>query len=198
MKKILGLLVFISGLAMGQELDSVVIDTVKKVPNYFGGVYLETGANLTPHPPGINLVSFIGGGIQYNRWSIGFRAYDFQGTIERFLIFPNIFELEYRYGGVLTSFDAVQSKWINASVTTSFYKGDMVWREILRREDFLRGKFNLWTLGAKVEMVRLRFLRPYINAGYQQMTGLELSGVENDEFSGFFYGVGLRIGFFNQ
>lgn len=198
MRKILGLLVLISGLAFGQEIDTIAMDTVRQIPNYFGGVYFEIGAKLAPNPPSINQTNFIGGGVQYNRWSVGFMVSNFQGTTERFVIFPNVFSLEYKYGGPNMSFDVIQSDWVRLATYASFELGDMTWRNESDDEDFLRSEFNMLTFGAKAEMSKLRFIRPYLNAGYQKMSALDLSGVEDEEFSGFFLGVGLRIGYFNQ
>jgi hypothetical protein len=198
MRKILGLLLLISGIAMGQEMDTLSIDTAKKVPTYFGGVYLEMGGKLAPNPPGVNLMQFFGAGIQYNRWSTGFLIYNFKGTTQRFLIFPNVFELEYRYGGPFVSFNLIELRWIAISVQATFAHGDMTWRNTDNQQDQLRDEFNMTILSMTLETGWLRFASPYFQAGYQQMSDLDLSDLENSDFSGFFFGVGFRVGYFNQ
>lgn len=198
MRKLLGLLVLVSGMAISQEMDTVTLDTMKKVPTYFGGVFLEMGGKMAPNPPGVSLTQFIGAGIQYNKWSLGFLVNDFKGTTQRFLIFPNGFELEYKYGGPVVGFSYLQTRWIEASIQTSYSLGDMTWRNIVNQEDFIRSEFSLFAVSTKLEFIRLRYVRPYFNLGYQQMSGLNLAGVENADFSGFFLGLGLRLGYFNQ
>lgn len=198
MRKILGLLLLISAMAMSQEMDSLAVDTIKKAPAYFGGVYLEMGGMAAPNPPGVSLTQFLGAGIQYDRWSAGFLVYNFKGTTQRLLIFPNVFELEYRYGGPFVSFNSTPSKWIDMVIQGSFTAGDMIWRNTEKQEDFLRDEFIISTIFLKMETGRLRFLRPFIKMGYQHMTGLSLRDLDNSDFSGFFFGVGVRVGYFNQ
>lgn len=198
MKKILGLLVLVSGLALGQDIDTVVLDTTKRIPNYFGGVSFDVGIKLAPNPPGINEAHYLGAGIQYNKWSFGFMVYDFKGTIERQLIFPNVFELAYRYGGPQISFEIQETKWANIYTQISYSKGDMTWRNIEDDKDFLRSEFDMWTFSMKLETDRLRFVRPYLNGGYQHLSKLKLNGLSDSDFSGFFFGLGVRLGYFNQ
>lgn len=197
-RKILGLIVLLSGSAFGQSMDTLAADTIRKIPENFIGAYFDSGSKLAPNPPGINQTNFLGGGIQYNSWSLGFSVYNFNGTTKRFLIFPNVFELDYRYGGPRVSYRLYSSKWLDVIGETSYYKGDMTWKNSDDGEDFLRSEFNIWILGLKLEVGKWQFLRPYLNIGYQQMFDLNLYGVEDEEFSGFFFGVGLRLGYFNQ
>lgn len=203
MKRILGLLVLISGLAVGQEMDTIridsaIVDSTKLIPANKVGIYLVLAGKAAPNLSRLNVTEFYGGGVQYNKWSLGFMIREFVGGTKRYLIFPNLFSLNYRYGGPILSFNFYESRWVDLFAQTSFASGDMVWRNTSTKEDFLRDKFFMSMLSVKVETGRFRYVRPFLNVGYQQMTGLELSGVNQNQFSGFFFGGGLRLGYFNQ
>jgi len=79
-----------------------------------------------------------------------------------------------------------------------YYQGDMTWRNLVDQEDFLRDEFQMVKVGLRGEYLKVRFIKPYIEAGYQQMRGLNLAETDAGRFSGFHFGVGVRVGYFNQ
>ena len=199
MKKILCLLVFMSSLASAQEVDSLAIDSLEKLPPpYYGGVYLLGGISFEPSTPERNFFGSVGIGVQYERWMLGFSRVDFLGTSQSLLIFPNVFELKYRYGGPHISFTFFQHEKVNMILQAEYYKGDLLWREVGEQQDFLRDEFALSKIGLTGELSVLRYIKPQLSIGYQQMYDLDLNSVREDDFSGLFLSVGVRLGYFNQ
>ena len=199
MKKICWILCFGFGFATAQELDSVAVDTVNvEPPTHFLGAYLTGGISWEASAPNHNIFSVFGVGIQYERWMLGFSRNDFQGSVESFVIFPNTFELKYRYGGVDLGYQLNQKSWMSVIAKVGYYRGDMVWRNQEDGQNFLRDEFSLVKLGLMGELAKMKYIKPSLSAGYQKMNGLNLARVASSDFSGLFIVAGIRIGYFNQ
>ncbi|MEM9341378.1 MAG: hypothetical protein AAGA66_21795, partial [Bacteroidota bacterium] len=108
MKKYFLFLLLIPCLSKAQELDTLSIDSLVEsqldedsivAPKHELGAYLLVGINLVPNPEGLGAMNLLGFGIKYDRIEGGFFMSDFDETIERRLIFPNVFALDYRHGG---------------------------------------------------------------------------------------------------
>ncbi|MEO9870070.1 hypothetical protein [Ekhidna sp.] len=204
MKKLFLIFTLISSLASAQELDSLALDTLaldtleKPLPPYYGGIFFEVKGSLEPSTPEKNILSGYGVGIQYKKWIIGFNRFDTQGKVEALVIFPNIFELKYRYGGPFIAFSAIETSSLSIIFRAGYYQGDMTWQRKEDEEAFLRDEFTLLKGAIIGEFSRFRYAKPYISIGLQEMKDLDLASVENEDFSGLFFAVGLRIGYFNQ
>lgn len=203
MKKVLWGLCFIVGFASAQdpvqELDSISVDTIEvEPPPYYLGIYLTGGLSLEPNTPNHNIFSVLGVGIQYERWILGFTRNDFQGSVQSFVIFPNTFELKYRYGGINVAYQLNQTDRLTFMMKAGYYRGDMVWRNEEDGQDLLRDEFNLFKFGVMGEIGKYRYVKPRIWIGYQIMNDLKLTRVKQNEFSGLFVEAGIRIGYFNQ
>lgn len=199
MQKLFWIFFLISGVAAAQKLDSVGVDTIEvEPPPYYLGVFLEGGMSFESSVPDYNFFSLLGIGVQYEGWILSFSRYDFQGTIQSFVIFPNTFELKYRYGGANIAYQFYQKKWLNLIVSGGYYKGDMVWRNMEDGQDLLRDEFDLIKLGLRGEIGKFRYIKPHVSFGYQKMKNLNLSMVNESDFSGLFIAAGIRIGYFNQ
>lgn len=200
MQKVLCVLFLVLSLSMSaQEIDTLQSDSIIEVPpaNYVG-VFADIGFHYSPHLLRNNYTATPGLWIKYNRWSVGFTQTLFLGKLETFLIFPNVFELDYGHAGAHLGFEVAQSDWIRLDVTTSYRWGDMIWVEKESQTNFLRDEFKMMTFSAVVSLDRIRFFKPYCTVGYQQMRDLDLARVTNDDFSGLFFGLGIRMGYFNQ
>lgn len=200
MKKLFGLLLFFFGLEVcAQEIDSLQVDTLEKAPpaNYIG-VYGSFDLQLTPNINKRNGVISPGFGLRYNKWVLGFSQTTFIGTTSNYVIFPNVFNLEYRHAGLEVGYEIYESQWMTIQVQASYRWGDMVWEDSETQADFLRDKFNMQRLAVVVEVDKIRYIKPYLIIGYQKMNDLSLARVSNVDFSGLFLGLGARIGYFNQ
>lgn len=199
MKKLLWLIFLFSGMAAAQEMDTVAIDTLEKEsPPYYLGVYLTGSVSLEPSTPDQNVVTSYGVGVQYERWMLSFSIHEFKGSYKTYVIFPNVFELDYRYGGPELSFQAYRSEWLNAMMSLSYLRGDAVWKNSSTKENFLRDEFDLLKGGIKVELGRFRYAKPHLGIGYQKVRNLDLDRIDANDFSGLFVAAGIRIGYFNQ
>ena len=102
MKKLLGLfLLILTGHLYSQELETFGLDTLgidtlsEEPPAHFIAVYTDYGLQLVPSISGYNFTTNPGFSFEYDRWLIGFSQTTFQGTVELFVVFPNVFELHY-------------------------------------------------------------------------------------------------------
>ncbi len=189
-----------------QEVDSLstdslalALDTVEIAPPpYYLGVYLEGGISIEPSAPDRNVMAYWGGGMQYQKWAVGFSIYEFQGSFESFVIFPNVFDLKYRYGGPNIGYYFFMNRKINISANISYLRGDMIWRDKEDGQDFFRDEFDMLKAGLKFEFGKIRYLKPYVSVGYQRIRNLELTGLMADDFTGVNYSIGIRLGYFNQ
>jgi hypothetical protein len=189
--------------ANGQETDTLSTDTVEViepviVQKTHWGLYLDYGLIQSPNPGGANNLEAIGGVIEYQRWAIGFYRAELVGDVFSVIIFPNVFGLEYTYGQVDVSFSPYQSKWVHGWLTASYGQGEMIWKNSASDEAFLGDTFNLQKLSAQVEFSYLGYVKPYIGFGYQNIGGLSIPSVEQNEFEGVFLMVGVKLGFVNK
>ena len=211
MKKILGIflltLVWFSGYSQVQDtipLDSIALDSlpqdsiVKEPPAYVLGGYGFAEFQIAPNYRGYNESVGLGIAVQYNRWVLGFSVVDFKGVIEDLVIFPSVFELDYRYAGPFVGYEVLKAYDFSLDVQASFQLGDMIWRRKETGEDFLRSEYSITTIRTKIEYDRLRFIKPYMQVGYQLANNLDLELVNNSDFEGFVFVFGLQIGYFNQ
>ena len=204
MQKLFWVFLLVPILSWSQEIDTLAMDIVamdtieKEPPPYYLGVYVIGGGSLEPSSPEYNLVSILGGGVQYERWSLGFTVHNFQGTVQSFVVFPNVFDLNYRYGGPRVSYRFLDNDKVGLWVNAGYYKGDMTWKNTEDGQDFLRDEFSMVKFEAVGEFLKLRYIKPCIAMGYQKMQGLNLSSVSEDSFSGAYIRLGVRIGYFNQ
>jgi len=204
MQKLCWVLLLVPFLSWSQEADSTAMDTVaidtteKEPPPYYLGVYATGGGSFEPSGPGHNLVSTFGVGVQYERWAVEFSRHDFQGSLQAFVVFPNVFELKYRYGGAAVAYRFYENKKIGMWLRGQYMMGDMTWRNIEDGQDFLRDEFSLMKIGARGEFLKLKYVKPHVMVGYQKVRNLNLSGIAADAFSGLYFGLGIRVGYFNQ
>lgn len=199
MKKLLWIPFLISGFASAQELDTLASDTSEiEPPAYYLGLYIDAGASFEASTPKNNFISVLGLGARYEKWMIGFYRYDFQGTTRSFVVFPNTFELKYRYAGLYIGYQFYQSSLLNVYLGGSYNKGDAVWRSLADGQNFLRDEFDLVKIGLNIEMGKIRYIKPHVSMGYQKMSNLTLANLDESDFSGLFVAAGIRIGYFNQ
>lgn len=201
-------LMVLSGIGYGQDLsgtlpdsvkiDSVMQDTIVDVPANYRGVYLKFSKMYAPHYNGYNHSSSFGLGLQNNRWRLEFNIIDFRQSIQEFVIFPNQFELDYRYAGTAVAYRVIKRENFNADMVATLARGDMLWSVADTGLDFLRDEFTLYSITTDISSNHLRFVIPYISFGYQGMRNLNLERVKSSDFAGFIFVFGVQIGYFNQ
>lgn len=207
MKKLLFLFVLVAQVTIAQELDSLSSDSVEVIlPEHVLGAYAIGGISITPNPTpsGLGWMKTIGVGIRFDKMEAGFTISTFESIYQDRLVFPNIFNLLYRHGGGYFSYRAVETKYMGFSPFVSMQLGDMVWERSNSGDDFIRDKFNLGQIGVKIDFPFLQkfeyveYIRPEMMLGYQLINDLNLAGVSEQDFSGFFIGFNVKLGYFNQ
>lgn len=199
MKKLSFLFLLFSSLLNAQELDSVMVDSIiVEEPKDLFGIYLSLGTTQTPDPVGSSSLGTFDVGIRYKNFESSFVFAAYEDGYQSRIIFPNDFDLLYAYGGGTFAYYLLNSQYYSVAPFVGIYSGDMVWERSDSKEDVFRDKFGLLQIGLKVESPFLRFIRPEFRIGYQAITNLELTGLNNKDFSGIFIGLNVKVGYFNQ
>lgn len=199
MRKFLVLFLFVSAGAFAQELDSLVSDTIpKELPKHLIGGYFFLGYTQSPGPTNSSLLPTVGAGVRYDRFEVGVSFSAFSDDHVERLIFPNFFSLVYAYGGAYVAYNLFESKHVHLGPIAMLQVGDLLWERDDIKTDFASDRFSLWKLGLKIETPYLRYVRPELIIGYQSMSEILLPKLERDNFTGFFVGFNVKIGYFNQ
>ncbi len=199
MRKFLLLFLLISAGAYGQELDSLMSDSlVKELPKHLVGGYVFLGFGEAPGPSGSSSLRLVGAGARYEKYEAGVSFSFFQDNYIQRIVFPNFFDLLYAHGGAYFAYYLVESKYLSVAPTALFQLGDLTWERVDTNQDFLREKFSLWQVGVKIESPFLRYIRPELLLGYQSMSDIALPELEKQDFTGFFIGFNVKVGYFNQ
>lgn len=199
MRKFLILFLFVSLGVSAQKLDSLATDSlIKEPPKHLVGGFVFLGINQSPGPAGSTTLANAGVGVRYDKFEGGVSFSFLQDDYERRIVFPNSFSLAYAHGGVYFSYYLIESNNIHVAPIASVQFGDIVWERVDNNADFAREKFTLFQIGAKIESPYLRHIRPELILGYQSMSEIVIPELERQNFTGFFVGFNVKVGYFNQ
>ena len=162
------------------------------------GVYLDLSLLSTPHPESKGLAFESKVGLSLGLFNFGVFRNRNQSAYKKTLIFPNQFNLDYIYGGVFLGVKVFQSAHFEAQVQGNYGKGDMTWTQDGESDVFFRDEFELIHPSVKISYLPFKFMNVYVQGGIRIMRELELSGVQNEDFSGLCFGLGLSIGLYNE
>jgi len=166
--------------------------------DYSWGVYVGITSSTSPNPGGFeNVISFLGG-LQYKFLLIEAGLYSYQGNYSKRLIFPNEFRINYLYGSGALGFRFINSRWVELSSLLTVGNGDMLWERSTNFENLFSDKFWIIKPEIRLEITPTKFTRIFTGVGYQSMQGLELSQLENSDFSGVFIQIGLKLGYYQK
>lgn len=177
-------------------IDSVIVDSVTREfdPDKYWGVLIDVGISSAPLSDGG--VRNLGGFLEYKKLAVGFLFSEYTGSITDEIIFPTGSSVDYKYGQVVARYAIYQSHWLFGWIGLNYARGEAIWQnEIVGN---IGERYNIYGLGAIIELNRLYFIRPYLSFGYQKMDELNLPNTENLDFSDIYYGFGLRIGLINK
>lgn len=209
MKKILLFFFLVPSSLFGQELDSLVIDTLAidsvvmdtlladSLPKTYWAVSVDVDYLWAPNPQGYEVLAGIGGAVDYKKISFGLMAYEFKGEFSSKIIFPNDFIFNYRYAEASFKYLVIQTPSIDSWFMLSYGQGEAKWAYAESNEIFEKDSFGLVKFGGVIELSKVRFIRPFLKFGYQKMVSLDLKNVVNRDFADFFLGIGVRLGYFN-
>ncbi|WP_258097934.1 hypothetical protein [Marinoscillum pacificum] len=194
-------------LAYGQEvaLDSVTIQPhdsllVEKDPliKFESGVFLETGFQMIPIKTNYGPTSQLFIGLQYKNLFGGFGVYNYQGDYQTTVIFPNNFNLAYKYGAARLGLRAYDSKYFEINAQIQYGKGDAVWIRESNDEKFIRSKFDIIEPQVMVLYTPIEQVKLFTTLGYKSMQNLDIVHLSNKDFSGITFGFGIRCGIYQQ
>ncbi|WP_176214829.1 hypothetical protein [Reichenbachiella faecimaris] len=112
------------------------------------------------------------------------------------LIFPNTFQMNYKHAGVLLGYRIHLDTKVAFNVESKLGLGEVKWIQLERGSPFLANKFQMIHLQASIDYLITNFL--VINAfiGHRWMNGLDITGLNNDDFKGWYFGMALKVGKF--
>lgn len=156
------------------------------------GITLEGTLHIAPglsnHHPAYSLSAMA----QYQWFSFGFTMTQFNGQYERKVIFPNLFQLDYRYGGLLANFRIWSKKWTEIHTRFGLGRGDILW-ESQEIKQSLRDKYNYVSTSFMVVSSPLDRIKLLVSFHYLLTSDLDLPALSSDELKGLGYGVGLKL-----
>ncbi|MEP5612682.1 MAG: hypothetical protein ABJP45_10560 [Cyclobacteriaceae bacterium] len=199
MRKFLVVFLFLSGSAFAQELDSLQTDTIPKPPpKHLIGGYVFAGVTGSPGPVDRSTLPTVGLGVRYDKFEAGASFSAFTNDYVKRLVFPNFFSLIYAQGGAYFAYNFFESDILHVAPMVMLQVGDIVWERDDTKVDFASDRFKLWQIGLKVETPYLRYVRPEIVLGYQHMSEIVVPQLGRENFTGFFMGFNVKVGYFNQ
>ncbi|RED97442.1 hypothetical protein [Marinoscillum furvescens] len=192
---VLGLLAY--QLTNAQDTDSLThaTDTLSwldDVPESLG-IKLGMQVMMSPSMQQYRLSSEFWMGIAFKGITGGFFRHQFNGEVNRTLIFPNEFTFTYEYGGGYLNgpFFRTKSVDINGQLNIGF--GDATWKRQDSQQVFERDRF--WTVHPQllVYYKPIRGINVCTGIGYRYMNNLEMVNVQNNDLTGFTASLGLML-----
>lgn len=179
------------------EQDTVIAPQ-KPVKNLATDFFLEARVEGVPGLGKRNFSQHFGIGLNYKRLTLGVYQNLALGSTSRTLIFPNAFDLKYAFGGVYLGLEVVKSGPVTGSVLMNYGHGDMIWERSTTGDDFLRDTFHMIKPEVRIAYQPIRFFRVYALGGYRTFLDLDLNGVEQSDFSGITFALGIQLGYFHE
>ena len=112
------------------------------------------------------------------------------------LIFPNSFQMNYKHGGFVLGYRTNLDRDYEFNIESKIGFGEVKWTLVETGEPFLTDKMRLLQLQMSVDYVLAKFVALNAFTGYRWMGGLDITGLTNDSFNGFYVGLAIKIGKF--
>ncbi|MAJ50153.1 MAG: hypothetical protein CMB82_00860 [Flammeovirgaceae bacterium] len=196
------LLCFFQHLIIAQQSDSL---TQFKTNNFIQ--YLEdkdigwttfAGFDMAPTMGNFQKQIRIDIALTLKKLSLGMTYLSLFEVLEQYVIFPNIYRLNAKHGGIILGISIFQSKWINGYLNTAYHWGQMSWEDPLAKEHVFSSKSECIKPEFEIIIYPKFGLQLSIKVGYQQMIELDLPRINSADFSGLFYSLGLKINLSNE
>ena len=184
----------------GQEQDTVAVEE-KPSPKIYRepapwAVYGEGVLMANPTPDRHQLSSEIGLGVKVGPLTVGGFIHTFHGDIQRILVFPNEFNLYYKYGGGYVGLQFLDQKRIFSELKLKVGHGDMVWQRSDNRRNLDRDTFWVGQPELQIGYKTNRYFQVFFLCGYRFIKDLNIIKYETSDFSGVILGLGLKAGIF--
>jgi hypothetical protein len=174
--------------------DSVWLNLPTEIGQY--GVFAEGSIFTVPGPGGTQKLKRLGSGVCIQRLLIGGFVSEVDETYEKELIFPNTYQMNYKYGGGYIGMHIVQKKPFEIDIKFGMAWGDIVWRKKETDENFLQDRFTVLLPELSLVYVPITYLKLFATAGYRNINNMDISRIEPTELNGMTFGLGISVGFY--
>lgn len=178
------------------QSDSTLVQEEKSnwLPSgYIAGVYENSSVSPVRTPSfGVQAALLIKGHWQLGLYATRYSANNYQEQ----LIFPNYAQMNYKHGGMVLGYRTQLQKKYEFSLETKLGLGETKWQHVDSGNAFLADKFRAMQVQICLDYMVANFLAFSPNLGYRKVTGLDITGLESDDFNGLYYGFMIKIGRF--
>lgn len=112
------------------------------------------------------------------------------------LIFPNIFQMNYKHGGFMLGYRTNLKHNFEFNVESKLGFGEVKWEQVETNSAFLTDRFTMLHLQGSLDYLLSKFIVVNGFLGYRWMNGLDITGLADEDFKGVYYGMAIKIGLF--
>jgi len=123
-----------------------------------------------------------------------FGTWNISGDLVQQIIFPNDYDMNYIYGGLVVGYRSKSIGSFNFFLESRFGHGEVIWEELETGRNVLSDKMYTFEPQIGVDYSPIKFAKINVFAGYRIMNGLEIVNLTNSDFNGIRYGFLLKIG----
>lgn len=164
-----------------------------KLRGYVGGVY-ERSSVAPVHTNSFGLQAAL---LIKKHWQLGFYGLRHtNGKYREQLIFPNSFQMNYKHAGLLIGYRTNLERKYEFNVESKYGFGEVKWAELSTGNSFLADRFRILQVQFSVDYLLTGFFAINGFVGYRTMQALDITGLENSDFDGIYYGVAVKLGKF--
>lgn len=191
-------LAFVFGLGWSSQAQTDTLKTEKvKKPMMLKGYVAAAYENAPVASDRTSSFGVQAGLIFRKHFQIGFYGLNFSSNeFRKSLIFPNTFQMNYKHAGFLLGYRTDLDKNYQFNFESKVGFGEVKWDQVETGYHFLADKFQMTHLQIGADYLLTKHLAVNAFAGYRWMYGLDITGLTNEEFSGWYYGLALKAGLF--
>lgn len=160
-------------------------------------IFVEVNAEYAPQPDEYSFHHQAGIGVSFRMINLGGFVNFQKNTITKTLIFPNQFDLIYLHGGGYLGLTLMNSQQVDLVFRYNYSQGSMVWENSETKADLVRENFSMSKPELVLQYRLLDFISFFVSGGYKIGHGIDLPGVEKNDFNGFAFSIGGRLGYFH-
>ena len=187
------LLLMLPTILIAQQSDT--LEVKKWVPKNLLGFFGTAGMEVVPGFSDYSTLQAFGFGVRYKNLQVKVARRDFNGSVSARVVFPNRFNLDYRFTGVHLNYLRGKNK-LRIGPDAYYGIGDIVWILNDTGEIRFRDKINVFRLSLYGEFRLFRYAYAYSGAGYQLISKPQVPRIK-DNFNGLFIQLGLSIGYYD-
>lgn len=187
---------------LAQETDSVAVlpelseETTRKERIGDAGIFLATSRLYAPFTKGFQQSITMEAGGYLRSIIAGTFLVVFDGEYTESVIFPNTFRINYLYGGGYVGYRFVINPEMVITSKIQLARGDMIWERTGNFQNVFRDEMMVYQPHLQFEYSPLRFMGITAGAGYRLVSDLSLPDITSADFSGWYMGAGIKIGYF--